>query len=237
MELFIYLNGEKRGPFSRERVDQLVSEGLVRPTDLAALSSSGELKPLADLTTAARAHEPAVTPAKADPPHVPPQALGTYSRATLAPNETAYLRTSLHWIIFVRFAVLGLLLLVFVALPFAVAVQALTGSELGWFALPLPAFAMVAPAVAYGSSELVVTNLRVLIKTGVIRRQTLEMFVSKVESIAVDQSFLGRMLDYGTVVIRGTGGFQEPFETIARPLEFRNCVQRLQSSPASASAT
>jgi uncharacterized membrane protein YdbT with pleckstrin-like domain len=72
----------------------------------------------------------------------------------------------------------------------------------------------------------------VLIKTGIVRRQTLEVFVSKVESIAVDQGVLGRMLDYGTVIIRGTGRHEERFEAIARPVEFRNWVQRMQSAAA-----
>jgi hypothetical protein len=43
---------------------------------------------------------------------------------------------------------------------------------------------------------------------------------------------IGRVLDFGTVIIRGTGGSEEPFQTIAHPLEFRNCVQRLQSEAA-----
>ncbi|MDQ6860042.1 MAG: PH domain-containing protein [Verrucomicrobiota bacterium] len=244
MDIFIYLNGETRGPFSRERIGQLLEEGLVRPTDLAAGGRNEEHKPLSLLL-----QQPAPAPVNNRPiaspfavpardkelPRIPTETLGAYSRVTLGPNETAYLRTSLHWIIFARFAVLGLVLFLFLALPFAVAVQALTGSELAWFLLPFPAFAMVPPAIAYAGSELVITNMRVLIKTGVIRRQTLEMFISKIESIAVDQGFLGRMFDYGTVTIRGTGGFQEPFESIARPIEFRNAVQRLQSSYSPAS--
>lgn len=145
-----------------------------------------------------------------------------------APNETPVFKTALHWIIFARFALLGLLAFFFVAMPFAIGVQALTGSELGWFALPLPAFLMLAPTLAYVSGELVVTDQRLLIKTGIIRRQTLEMFISKVESIAVDQGFLGRLSDYGTIIIRGTGGFEESFEAIARPIEFRSWVQRMQ---------
>lgn len=237
MEFFIYLNGETRGPFGEERLRQLLADGLIRPGDLAAARLGEELKPLAQLLEAAKpqplvrpAPNPPSQPAPIELPRVASETLGRYSRATLGPNETAYLRTSLHWIIFAKFALLGVVLLLFVALPFAVAVQALTGSELAWFFLPFPAFVMVPPAIAYASSELVVTNLRVLIKTGVVRRQTLEMFISKIESIAVDQGFLARLLDYGTVMIRGTGGFQEPFESIARPLEFRNAVQRLQSS-------
>jgi len=141
----------------------------------------------------------------------------------------------LHWIIFVRFALLALSLFFFLALPVAIGVQALTGSQLGWFVLPFPAFVMVAPTLAYVSSELVITDMRVLIKTGIVQRQTLEMFIAKVESIGIDQSFGGRLFDYGTVTIRGTGGFAERFEAIARPLEFRNWVQRMQHGGASVS--
>lgn len=238
MDLFIYLNGEKRGPFAEERVRQMLAEGFVRATDLAATDAAGELKPLNLLLSPAREaafvrqEQPTPVPAPAAPEatRLPSTALGPYSRATLAPNETPFLRTSLHWIIFARFAFWGLILFVLVALPFAIGVQALTGSEIGWFALPLPILVLIPPAIAYAGSELVVTNMRVLIKTGVVRRQTLEMFISKIESIAVDQGFFGRIFDYGTVLIRGTGGFQEPFATIARPLEFRNSVQRLQSA-------
>ena len=154
--------------------------------------------------------------------------LGTYARSTLAPNEQAFFKTSLHWIVFVRFAIIGLAVFLLAAIPFAIAVQAMTGSEIGWFVLPLPAFIMLPPAVAFASSELVITDRRVLIKTGVIRRQTMEMFISKIESIGVDQGAIGRMFDYGNVTVRGTGGFEELFETIAQPLQFRNWVQRLQ---------
>ncbi|MDQ6622255.1 MAG: PH domain-containing protein, partial [Verrucomicrobiota bacterium] len=211
MELYVYLNGEKRGPFSEERIQQFLRDGLLRPTDLAGSAPEAELRPLASLF-ARENREPTQLPNEslaASPPftlpRLPAETLGPYARATLAPNETAYLKTSLHWIIFIRYGILGLVLFFFLALPFAIVVQALFGSEVGWFALPLPAFAMVPPAVAFASSELVVTNLRVLIKTGIIRRQTLEMFISKVESIAVDQGFLGRIFGYGTVLIRGTG--------------------------------
>jgi hypothetical protein len=58
------------------------------------------------------------------------------------------------------------------------------------------------------------------------------LFISKIESIGVDQGLFGRMLDYGTITIRGTGGFEEPFEWIANPLLFRSWIQRLQSGGA-----
>jgi membrane protein YdbS with pleckstrin-like domain len=144
-------------------------------------------------------------------------------------NERTCFRTSLHWIVFVRYGALALAAFLFGAIPFAIGVQAITGMEFGWFALPLPLFILVAPAVAYWSSELVVTERRIRINTGVLRRQTMEMFITKVESIAVDQGFLGRMWDFGTVMVRGSGGSSEPFEAIAHPIAFRDAVQQLQS--------
>ena len=184
-------------------------------------------KPATPPTPAPEVSRPVVVPSDAVP--IPVESLGDYSRTTLAPNERPYFKTSLHWIVFVRFAVLALLVFLLGAIPFAIAVQAMTGSEIGWFALPLPAFIMLPPALAYASSELVITDRRVLIKTGIVRRLSMEMFIAKIESIAVDQGAIGRMFDYGTVTVRGTGGFEEPFEAIANPILFRNWVQRMQS--------
>ena len=79
--------------------------------------------------------------------------------------------------------------------------------------------------IARATSEFAVTNKRVLIKTGWIRRYSLETLLTKVESIRVDQSVLGRMLDYGTIIISGTGGSKEPFHKIAAPMTFRRRVQ------------
>jgi uncharacterized membrane protein YdbT with pleckstrin-like domain len=79
--------------------------------------------------------------------------------------------------------------------------------------------------IARATSEFAITNKRVLIKTGWIRRYSLETLLTKVESIRVDQSVLGRMLDYGTVIINGTGGSKESFHKIAEPMMFRRRVQ------------
>jgi membrane protein YdbS with pleckstrin-like domain len=255
MQFYLYLNGAKRGPVSADRLRQLLDEGVLQPSDLGSSSADGDWKPLASLTSAtapapvARPPEPAFAapeppraqapppvplppPAPAAPIELAPlsrDALGPYSRSTLAPEEMPFYKTSLHWIIFVRFGIMALVVFLFVGLPFAIAVQAVLGSELGWFALPLAVLFLVPPTLAFASSELVITDRRVLIKTGIVRRQTLEMFISKIESIGVDQGFFGRMFDYGSVVVRGTGGFEQAFEAIAAPLEFRRVVQRLQS--------
>jgi len=64
------------------------------------------------------------------------------------------------------------------------------------------------------SSEFAITNKRVIIKVGLISRKTLEMNLSKIESVNVDQSILGRILRYGTLTVIGTGGTRETFTTI-----------------------
>jgi len=259
--IHVYVNGARRGPFTDEQVRSFLRDGLLQPADLASTGLDADLKPLATFgdfvpsTAEARSvdivavdPEPGplqvrTLPLSRSPENnlapIPIQSLGPYARATLSPNETPVYKTSLHWIVFARFGALAILAFLFIAMPFAIAVQALTGSQIGWFALPLPAFMMIPPTLAFISSELVISDARVLIKTGVVRRQTLEMFISKVESIAIDQGFLARVFDYGTVNIRGTGGFEEPFEAIARPIEFRNWVQRMQkgSEPARGSTT
>ena len=73
-------------------------------------------------------------------------------------------------------------------------------------------------------TEIAVTDRRVIYKKGLIRRQTNEMNMDKVESVQIDQSILGRMLDYGDVTILGTGEGFETLRTIASPIELRNSI-------------
>ncbi len=79
----------------------------------------------------------------------------------------------------------------------------------------------IAPLIAYYTSEFVITNKRLMIKTGFISRNTFEMNHSKIESINVVQSILGRILGYGTIIIMGTGSTREPFADIRDPMTFR----------------
>nr|HEV7954618.1 PH domain-containing protein [Candidatus Acidoferrales bacterium] len=91
---------------------------------------------------------------------------------------------------------------------------------------------IVAAALVFGigltkrnATEMAVTNKRVLIKQGVFGRRTLEILLQKIESIAVEESMSGRILGFGTVIVRGTGGTPEPFKKMAHPLEFRRHVE------------
>jgi uncharacterized membrane protein YdbT with pleckstrin-like domain len=81
------------------------------------------------------------------------------------------------------------------------------------------------------ATEMAVTNRRVLIKTGMTSRRTLDLMLSRVESIGVEESTAGRVLGYGSVIVRGTGGAPESFLMIAHPQEFRRAVQQQIGAP------
>ena len=81
------------------------------------------------------------------------------------------------------------------------------------------------PLVAYWTTEFGVTNKRMIVKVGFIRRRTLELLLRQVEALSVDQSLSGRMLDYGTITLSGTGGVREVFHRVREPLELRRRIQ------------
>jgi uncharacterized membrane protein YdbT with pleckstrin-like domain len=81
------------------------------------------------------------------------------------------------------------------------------------------------------STELAVTNKRVIAKFGFIRRSTIELSLSKVESFHVEQSILGRILDFGTIIIKGSGGTNTPIPSIAAPLKFRSAALTAIDTP------
>jgi uncharacterized membrane protein YdbT with pleckstrin-like domain len=75
------------------------------------------------------------------------------------------------------------------------------------------------------TSEFAVTNRRVVVKIGLIQRQTLELNLQKIESVGVAQGVWGRLFGFGSLEIVGTGGTKEIFHDIAQPLAFRHAVQ------------
>jgi uncharacterized membrane protein YdbT with pleckstrin-like domain len=77
------------------------------------------------------------------------------------------------------------------------------------------------------TTEFAVTDRRVIAKTGFVRRHTLEIFLSKIESVAVRQTWLGRLLDVGTVTVTGTGGTRESFPAIANPIGVRKKINQV----------
>jgi uncharacterized membrane protein YdbT with pleckstrin-like domain len=159
----------------------------------------------------------------------------SYVRSNLVPGETVIYETRLHWIVMLGHLIVGCLLL---ALPGALLLYyahnqtGIDSKELhlmeGGAAVLLISGIIVTLVgmVRRNATEMAVTNRRVVIKTGLASRKTIEMLLNKVESIEVSETTAGRILGYGTVVVIGTGGTSEPFHKVAHPLEFRNQVQR-----------
>jgi uncharacterized membrane protein YdbT with pleckstrin-like domain len=139
----------------------------------------------------------------------------SYVSNSLLPGERVTHETRLHKMMFTWPILLG-------AAAIAVAVAAPPAGG-GLFVVAL--VWSLAVYARYVSSEFAVTDKRVIIKVGLLRRRTLEMLLIKVEAISVDQSITGRVFGYGTIVVVGTGGTRETFENIADPLEFRRAVQ------------
>ncbi len=71
------------------------------------------------------------------------------------------------------------------------------------------------------TTELAITNRRIISKSGIVRRTIMELRLEKIESIKVDQGITGRILNFGSITIAGTGGDKTPIERIANPLQFQ----------------
>ena len=156
-----------------------------------------------------------------------------YIEKNLVPGEVVLYKTRLHWIVLIWPLIAGVLL-GGAGLAFCAAGYRAPGKEGLYSGLVIVGLLLlVAAAVLVGvglirqnSTEVAISNKRVLIKTGFVSRKSIEVLLSKVESIGVDESALGRILGFGSVIVRGTGGTFETFTRIAHPNEFRKQVQQ-----------
>lgn len=222
MEWMIRRDGRELGPYSEAEVKSRLASGTVAVSDSGLTLGATEWRPLSGFEQFASAApvEPVVT-------H-PTQPLGTYTAATLQPDERPLHQTTLHWMA-LSGSVIGALLTLVVVVPIAM-FASWRDFYWAWILLLIPAGILFYAILTIRTSELVITDRRVLIKVGFIQRHTFEMFISKIESVAVLQSVLGRLFNYGTVEIRGTGGSSESFATIAAPLSFRDAIQTVQTA-------
>lgn len=85
----------------------------------------------------------------------------------------------------------------------------------------LGVFFLIAAAIRYFCTELVITNKRILVKFGFISRSTVEIKISRIESIQINQGIFGRIFNFGSIYISGAGNPLAPIPGISKPLEFR----------------
>lgn len=252
MEFIIHHQGREIGPYSESEVRTRLSSGAIALSNLAWHQGAAGWKPLSSFEQFAAAVRqtppppPPPPPASSGPlpptpppstpqslPPLPPptaldsNAVGPYTRVTLQADERPLHKTTIHWMVLLVpfFGALFSLIIIGPICMFA----SWKGYYVAWLLLVIPLGIIASAILAVKTSELVITDRRVLIKVGFIQRQTFEMFISKIESVAVVQGMIGKMLDYGTVEIRGTGGSSQSFATIAAPLQFRDAIQLVQS--------
>lgn len=157
-----------------------------------------------------------------------------YVEKHLMEGETVAYATRLHWIVLVMplllcvlFGVPGIALLVASAKNTGESRTTMQSMMIGGVALLVIAVVILIRGILTRNAvQMAVTNKRVIAKVGIVTRRTIDLLLSRVESVGVEESVMGRMLGYGTVVIRGTGGTPESFNKIASPLEFRTQVQQ-----------
>jgi len=143
----------------------------------------------------------------------------SYIEKNLISGESIVYRGQLHWAVCLPAIFLGGF---GILLCFAGASAAIVGVLILLF-LALPTG--VGALVSMKTSEFAVTNKRVLMKTGFISRKSFEILLAKIEGISADQGILGRIFNYGTIVISGTGGSKEIYQKVSDPLRFRREVQ------------
>jgi uncharacterized membrane protein YdbT with pleckstrin-like domain len=149
----------------------------------------------------------------------------SYVDRHLLNHERVLYRAHLSRTVFARPA---LVLLVAVGLPLLGGAAIGLGALLGLIALGYG----VGAWIRYAGCEFAVTDKRVIMKTGLIRRSSLEIMLDRVESLIVEQGLLGRLFDFGSVWIVGTGGTRDPFHLIADPMGLRRAVQEQLASRA-----
>ena len=148
----------------------------------------------------------------------------SYVAKVLQPGEIVRYQAEIHWNVFLP----GAALLVAAVLWLLLGPQSWKGTiffNAIFFVLLVAALLLLFNAwFDRWITEIAITDRRIIYKRGFIRRYTIEINMDKVESIDVDQSIGGRLLDYGDISIRGTGSAIESLRNIASPLEFRNHV-------------
>jgi uncharacterized membrane protein YdbT with pleckstrin-like domain len=155
----------------------------------------------------------------------------SYVQRVLQPGEVVRHTAAIHWIVYWPGALC--IVAAIAALVWASVLPENLARWVHWLAALLTVVGMVLLIrewFGWWTTEVAVTNLRVIYKTGLIKRRTKEMNMDKVESVEVDQSILGRILDYGTVTITGTGAGLEALSGVARPIELRNCITGVSHS-------
>jgi uncharacterized membrane protein YdbT with pleckstrin-like domain len=144
-----------------------------------------------------------------------------YVEKIIQPGEDVIRIGQMHWIVYLPGT--ALLFLALIVVVFTPNGNLIFLASAGLIAI-VGAMHLLGSWFEKWTTEIAVTNKRVIQKRGFIRRDTAEMNMDKVESVIVNQSLLGRLLGYGSIVIRGTGAGIEGLHHIDDPLSLRSAI-------------
>jgi uncharacterized membrane protein YdbT with pleckstrin-like domain len=143
----------------------------------------------------------------------------SFIEKNLANNERIVYKAKLHWVIYLR----GILLIAFGFLFGASAKDSQGLMAFGGFLVFCGIISLISAYMKASSSEFVVTNRRVMLKTGVLKRHFIELQLNRADGLSVDQGIMGRIMDYGSIIVV-SGGSREVFSPIAGPYEFKKQI-------------
>lgn len=149
----------------------------------------------------------------------------TYYTKVLQPDEQVKYVGKLHWTIYRNSIIFGVLTCIVALFALSLA------DNQRWITLMGAGILAIVAIISFlgswfvrTSTEIVVTDKRIIHKVGWIARRTEEINITKVETVDVAQGIPGRIFDFGTVLIKGIGGSWEPLRRVASPLQLRNAI-------------
>lgn len=152
--------------------------------------------------------------------------MGRYVNRNLLKDEAVLHEAHIHWSFWIGPALIilanlaaGILLVCFGKEKSPVLIYC------GYFFFAMAVITWLQDFIEYKSTEVVVTNKRLVIKRGFIARKTFELLLQKTETVGVDQGVMGRILNFGTVTAIGTGGSHGSIDYISKPMAFRAAFQ------------
>jgi uncharacterized membrane protein YdbT with pleckstrin-like domain len=163
--------------------------------------------------------------------------MSSYVDSVLSEGERIVYRANVsHWKFFTSY-LLGTLFLVGGAAAWLMGAQGSSWFIVAIAALVVGLFVILSAIIRRSTTELVLTDRRIITKRGLVSRNTVEMNLAKVESLQVNQSLMGRMFNYGDVSVVGTGSSLEPLYGISHPLELRKQLGAISDVPPARAAS
>jgi len=151
-----------------------------------------------------------------------------YVEDNLLPDEKIIIKAKVHWIIFIfptLLLVFGLLLALITRVSSPTGNDTLLTSLVCIWSWPIIGlFTLIVAILVYLTTEFALTNRRIIAKTGILNQRSLEIVTNKIESISVNRSIVGRILNYGNIIVVGSGGTKQIIKTIAKPMELRHRI-------------